>query len=340
MKIAIVGAGAVGGVVAWHLARAGADVVIVGRAATVAAIQRDGLAVTWPDGSERVAIKATADAAAVGPCDAVLVGVKAQDWPAILPVLRPLTGPETLIVPMLNGIPWWYTQGIGGAFEGRRVEAVDADGLLGRGVPAGQIIGCVVYMGAARGSPTDIRWNARKRLVLGEPRGAVTPRLQRLTATLNAAGMTADASDDIRGAIWEKLLGNTTYNPLSAVTGATIGRLSGDVALRRIVRLVMEEMVVVATAVGVTQTFDIEQRLVVSSAMKNSKTSTLQDFEAGRPLELAALVDAVVELGRWTGHAMPMTETIGALADASWQTRWGTDKGNPDNGNTDKGTAS
>jgi 2-dehydropantoate 2-reductase len=323
MKIAIVGAGAVGGVVAWHLARAGADVTIVARQVTAADINRDGLTVTSPEGRSQVAVKATADPTRVGSCDAVFVGVKAQDWPAILPLVQPLTKPETMIVPMLNGIPWWYTQSIGGPFEGRRIEAVDPDGLLGRSVPAAQIIGCVVYMGAARDGVSDIRWNGRKRLVIGEPRGPITPRLERLASVLNAAGMTAEPTGDIRAAIWEKLLGNTTFNPMSVITGATIGRFGSDPGLRRIVRLVMEEMVTVAHAMGVSRDFSIEQRLEIAPSMRNSKTSTLQDFEAGRPLELGALVDAVLELGRWTGHDMPMTQTIGALARASWQTRWG-----------------
>jgi 2-dehydropantoate 2-reductase len=322
MNVAIVGAGAIGGVVAWHLARAGAAPVIVARPESAALLARDGLTVTGPSGSETVAIETTCDAGSLGARDLVLVGLKAHDWPAALPVIGPLLGPDTIVIPMLNGIPWWYFQGSTGRAADRRIRAVDPDGAIAAAIPARSLLGCVVYMGASREAPHRIVSNGRTRLVLGEPGGGMSERLCRVVEFLKRAGLEAEATAEIRQAVWHKVLGNVASNPLSVVTGATMGHLAAAPHLDAIRRTLMEETVAVAEALGIGG-FDIEERLKLSPALADFKTSMLQDFEEGRPLELAAIVDAVVELGTAAGVATPVLRTVGGLALERWLNRHG-----------------
>jgi 2-dehydropantoate 2-reductase len=312
MRVAIVGAGAVGGVVAWHLARAGLDPVLVGRPETVRLIAAEGLRVERDGAAETVRPRATAEPGALGPQDVVLVGFKAQDWADGLKLVLPLLGPRTSLVPMLNGVPWWFFQGYGGPHEGRRVASVDPDGALLAAVPSARVLGCVVYVGAERVSPTEIRWNGRKRLVLGAPLPD-GPDAEPVAALLRAAGITAEVAPDIRAALWAKLLGNVTFNPISALTGATMGRLVDEPALARVVRAVMVEAAAVGRALGVAGEVDIDTRMNIAPEMRASKTSMLQDMEAGRPLELGAIVHAVAELGALAGVSTPTIKMIGAL---------------------------
>ena len=232
MRIAILGAGSVGGVIAWHLVRAGAAPAIVARPESAALLAREGLTVTGPAGPQTVAVAATADPEALGPRDLVLVALKAQDWPAALPLLVPLLGPDTVLVPVLNGLPWWYFQGAEGRLAERRIAAVDPDGALQRAIPVRHILGGVVYIGAAREARNRIRWNGRKRLVLGEPTGGESPRLRRVAAFLAEAGLNAEATPDIRHAVWGKILGNVVHNPLSVVTGRDARPARGRAASR------------------------------------------------------------------------------------------------------------
>jgi 2-dehydropantoate 2-reductase len=322
MRIAVLGAGSVGGVVAWHLARAGAEPVIVARPASAELLAREGLTLIGAGGPETVMVAATADARALGPRALVLVALKAQDWPAALPLLRPLLDARTIVVPMLNGMPWWYFQGVTGALAERRIAAVDPEGALAAAIPARSILGCVVYIAASREAANRVRWNGRKRLLLGEPGGSAGPRLQQVVGLLGDAGLNAEATPDIRRAVWQKILGNVAHNPLSVVTGASIGHLANEPHLRAIMRAVMDEAAMAAAALGIGA-FDIEERLRVSPEMTNFRTSMLQDFEAGRPLELAAIIDAVIEVGKATGVAMPVLTTLGALAHERWQARHG-----------------
>jgi 2-dehydropantoate 2-reductase len=314
MKIAIVGPGAVAGVVAWHLARAGAAPTLVAREATASLIAREGLTLIGAGIDQRVAVAVTSDPQALGPQDAVLVGFKAHDWIAGLDVVRPLIGPQTLLVPMLNGVPWWFFQGFGGEHEGRAVTSVDPQGRLAASLSPAQIAGCVVYVASSRESPARVRWNGRKRLILGSPSSRSDQRLSSLVVLLKAADIDAEASGDIRRDLWMKLLGNVTYNPLSVAAGATLGRMGTFDPLRRIVRAIMEEAVDVGRALGVIDAIDFAERLRVPPQMVDVKTSMLQDYEAGRPLELGAIVDAVIELGALVKVATPMTEAIGTLA--------------------------
>ena len=323
MRIVIAGVGAVGGIVAWHLARAGLAPTLLARSATATQLNAEGLTVRGPDGSETVRVTAVTEAKAAGPCDVLLVGFKAQDWPDAAASLASLIGPQTIVVPMLNGIPWWYFDGIGGAFEGRRVAAVDATGAISKIVPSAQVLGCVVYTGGTRETPAQVHWNGRKRLVLGEPAGPPSARLATVVAMLAGSGLEAVASDDIRREVWNKLLGNITYNPLSVISGATIGAFETDPALSRVVRLVMEEAAAVAYALGIAPPFDLDKRQTVAPSMRAFKTSMLQDYEAGRPLELGAIVHAVVELGHLAGVPTSAIETVGLLAEQRWRAAHG-----------------
>jgi 2-dehydropantoate 2-reductase len=313
-KIAIVGAGSIGAVVAWHLARAGLNPSVVARKASAALLRREGLTLSDAGNNEKVSVHVTDAPESLGQQDLVLVGFKAQDWPAGLSSVLPLVGPKTIVVPMVNGIPWWFFQGFGGTHEGRIVKAVDSDGLLIKSIPPHQILGGVVYIAAERIDAAHIAWSGRKKLVLGEPSGGPSERLEAVVAVLNHAGLEGEASDRIRDIVWHKLLGNVSMNPLSVVTGATMGRMLTHPPLRRILVVMIEEALMLAAALGVKDSFDIEERLKLPPSMMNYKSSMLQDFEAGRPLELGALSQAVGELAELVGLKTPMIDTIGSLA--------------------------
>lgn len=323
MRVAIVGAGAIGGVIAWHMTKAGQAPLIVARPRTAALLAAEGLTLTNGAGTETVAVKVTSDAAAAGVQDLVLVGFKAHDWGSGLDAVTPLVGPSTIVLPMLNGIPWWYLDGLGPHFGDRTLAAVDAQGAIAAAIPTRQVLGGVVYIGANRPTPNAIDWNGRKRLIVGEPLRAQGDRLGEVVALLRAGGIDAEATDDIRFEVWQKLLGNAAYNPLSAVTGAAVDRLAGDPAVRAVAKAIMAECVAVAAALGIENLPDLEVRLEIPPTLVGVKTSMLQDMEAGRPLELGAIAGAVAELGRRTGVPTPLIDCVGALAGSAWQQRWG-----------------
>lgn len=323
MRVAIVGAGAIGGVVAWHMTQAGQKPVIIARPASAALLAEKGLTLQSLSGSDTLAVQVATDAAAVGVQDLVLVGYKAHDWEAGLASVTPLIGPQTIVLPMLNGIPWWYLNGMDSRYGERSLAAVDPAGTIDAAIPAKQTLGCVVYVGANRPEPNVIAWNGRKRFVLGEPLAAAGARLADTVALLKAGGIDAEPASDIRQEVWNKLLGNAAYNPLSALTGATVDKIAGDPAVRAVAKSMMAECVAVATALGIANLPDLEARLVVSPALVGVKTSMLQDMEAGRSLELGAIVGAVAELGRRTGVPTPLIDCVGALVANAWQQRWG-----------------
>lgn len=323
MRVAIVGAGAIGGVVAWQMTQAGQRPLIVARPATAALLASEGLTLQSPQGSKTLAVEATSDATSAGVQDLVLVGYKAHDWAGGLDLVRPLIGPRTIVVPMLNGIPWWYLDGLDARFGDRRLASVDGEGVIDAAVPAGQVLGCVVYIGANRPAPNVIAWNGRKRLILGEPKTASSARLTAVVHYLKAGGVDAEAPGDIRREVWNKLLGNACFNPLSALTGATVDGIVDDPAVRAIAKSIMAECVAVASVLGVNDLPDLEARLAIPPTMIGVKTSMLQDMEAGRPLELGAISSAVSELGRRTGVPTLLIDSVGALAANAWRQRWG-----------------
>ena len=314
LSITVVGAGAIGSAVAFSLARAGFAPKLVARGENLIAIQRDGLRVDKWDGGGRVSLEATDNPSELGQQDLMIGTMKAQDWPTGLATLTPLIGPQTVLLPPINGIPWWYFDGQGGPLGGRRIAAVDPDGTLLAALPSRSVIGSVVYMGVARVAPGGVRWTSGKKFVLGEPAGRASRRTERVAAVLRQSGFDVTITDDIRAEIWTKLIGNAAFNPLSAIARARIDEIMNDPGLGRIALASMREVAAVAAAVGAPSGMDIEKRFAINAELGAFRTSMLQDFEAGRALELGGLVDAVVEIGSNLGVPTPTTEALGALA--------------------------
>ncbi len=314
LSIAVVGAGAVGSTIAYSLAAAGFAPKLVARGETLAAVRRDGLRVDKWDGGGVARLEATDAPEMFGPQGLVVGTMKAQDWPAALGALEPLIGPQTVLLPVINGVPWWYFDGCGGPAAGQSVAAVDPDGALLATLPSRMVIGSVVYMGAARTAPGAVRWTSGNRLVLGEAAGPRRERTEQIAAMLRQSGFDATVADDIRSEIWGKLVGNAAFNPLSVIARAGTDEIMNDPGLGRIALAAMHEVAAVARALGAATGLDVERRFAINAELGAFRTSTLQDYEAGRPLELGALVDAVVEIGEKLKVATPMTAALGALA--------------------------
>jgi 2-dehydropantoate 2-reductase len=310
VRIAVLGAGAIGGYVGAMLHRAGADVSLVARGAHCEAMRSRGLRVLARDESFTVTPTVTDDPAVVGPVDVVLLGLKAHDYAAARELLEPLLGPETAVVAAQNGIPWWYFHGVGGQHEGRRVESVDPGGSVSRAIPPRLAIGCVVYCSTELAEPGVVRHVEGVRFPLGEPDGSKSERATSFSAALRAAGLKAPVVGNIREHIWLKLMGNAVFNPLSALTGATLEDICRHPGTRRTARAMMEEVLAVATALDVKPQLSIEARIAGAEAVGPHKTSMLQDLEAGKPLELDALVGAVVELAEVTDVPVPALRTV------------------------------
>src|SRR5215472_17324113 len=284
-SITVVGGGAIGSAVVFSLARAGFAPRLVARGEAVAAIRRDGLRVDKWDGGGTVQLDVTDNPSELGPQDLVIGTMKAQDWPAGLATLTPLIGPQTALLPPINGIPWWYFDGQDGPLGGRPIAAVDPDGALLAALPARSVIGAVVYMGIARIAPGVIRWTSGNKFVLGEPSGVPGERTERAAEVLRQSGFDVTIADDIRAEIWTKLIGNAAFNPLSAIARARIDELMNDPGLGRIALASMREVAAVAAAVGAPSGMDIEKRFAINAELGAFRTSMLQDFEAGRTLE-------------------------------------------------------
>jgi 2-dehydropantoate 2-reductase len=314
VSIAVVGAGAIGGAVSYALSAAGFAPKLLARGEGLAAIRRDGLRVEKWDGGGTAQIEASDDPATFGPQDLVIGTMKAQDWPAALPLVLPLIGPQTVLLPILNGIPWWYFDGTSGPEAARKVAAVDPEGELTERLPARIVVGAVVYMGAARAAPGVVRWTSGNRLVLGEAAGPERERTRDIAALMQRAGFDATVTEDIRAEVWAKLLGNAAMNPLSVVARARVDEIMADTGLGQIALAAMHEVAAVASAVGAPPAIAVEKRYAINAELGAFRTSMLQDYEAGRALELGALVDAVVEIGERLGVATPMTAALGALA--------------------------
>ena len=314
LSIAVFGAGAIGSAVAFALARAGLAPTLVARGAALDRIRRDGLRVDRPKDGGTVRLAVTDAPASLGPQDLVIGTLKAQDWPSALDQLLPLLGPQSVLLPALNGIPWWYFDGAAGPLAGEPVAAVDPGGRLLAALPARRLVGAVVYMGVTRLGPGHVAWTSGNRFVIGEAQGAPTARTARVAEILRRAGFTVAVTPDIRGEIWAKLLGNAPFNPLSAIARARVDEIMDDAGLGPIALAAMHEVAAVAAALGTPSAMPIEERYRINAELGAFRTSMLQDFEAGRPLELGALVDAVVEIGGRVGVATPMTAALGALA--------------------------
>jgi len=317
MKICIFGAGAIGGYLAVRLANTGQDVSVVARGPHLAAMQADGLRLRIDGGEEVAQVRASADSADLGQQDHVIITLKAHSVPGIAAHLAPLIGPETTIVTGMNGVPYWYFHGLerGGGMNPalHRIEAVDPGGSVSAHLPVEKALGCVVYPACEVVEPGVIRHVSGDRFTLGEPDGSKSGRATRLSDAMRAAGFKAPVRSRIRDEIWIKLWGNLAFNPISALTGATLEQICADPGTRGLARAMMVEGQAVAEALGVKFSIDVDKRIEGAAAVGAHKTSMLQDLELGRPMEIDALVRAVCELGQLTGQATPTIDHVLAL---------------------------
>ena len=317
MKICIFGAGAIGGLMGAKLAAKGdVDVTFIARGPHLAAMRENGVKLISEGTEQIVHPRCVESAEEAGPQDYVLVTLKAHSLPSAAKQMQPLLGPDTAIVSAVNGIPWWYFHGLGGAYEGRIVQSVDPEGQVSALLPPSRAIGCIVYPAAEVTAPGVIEHSYGDRFSLGEPDGSRSPRAQALSEALIAAGFKAPVRPKIRDELWVKLWGNMAFNPISALTTATLDVLTGDEGQRGVARAMMLEGQRVAEALGVRFAIDVDKRIAGAAEVGAHKTSMLQDLERGRPMEIEALLGAVVELADWVGEAAPISRSVLALVRA------------------------
>jgi 2-dehydropantoate 2-reductase len=315
MKIAIIGAGAIGGYVGAKLALAGEDVTFIVRGSNLDAIRKDGMKLIMQDGTDYVAtnVKATNNYAETGPQDMVILAMKAHQLTSVVDDLPKLLGPNTTVVTMQNGIPFWYFHKHGGPLEGRQVHSVDPDGHLSKMIPADQVIGCVVYPASELIAPGVVKHLEGDRFPVGELDGSISERVTRVSACFSNAGFKAPVLDNIRSEIWLKLWGNLTFNPISGLTGSTLLDICQHPLSRELAANMMGEAQQVAEKLGIGFRVSLQQRIAGAEKIGHHKTSMLQDIEAGRAPEIDALVGSVVELGRLTQTPTPHIDTAYAL---------------------------
>ncbi len=320
VKIGIVGVGAIGGWLGASLAGVpGTQVSALARGATLAALQQDGLQLLRKDAngaacSVRVAVQASHHAAALGVQDIIILSVKAPAVQAVAAQMAPMLGPHTVVLSAMNGVPWWFLQGFGGALANQRLQSVDATGTIAQYIPAQHIVGCVVHASCSSAAPAVVEHHFGNGLIIGEPSGIPTQRVQDLLALLLQAGFQAALSAQIQRDIWFKLWGNMTMNPISAITGATTDKILDDDLVRSFVSQVMLEAKAIGLHLGIPIDQQPEDRHQITRKLGSFKTSMLQDVENNKPVELDALVGAVQELGRLTTVPTPYTDALLGLA--------------------------
>ncbi len=315
MKIAIIGAGAIGGYIGTRLALAGEDVTFIARGANLEALRTQGIRLIMADGSEQAVAKveATQDYAAAGPQDLVILAMKAHHVAAVAPEVPKLFGSDTVVIPMQNGIPYWYFYGYPGDLAGTRVRSVDPDGVIGRHIPGERVIGCVVYPAAELVAPGVVKHVEGNRFPVGEPDGTQSDRVKAVSECFVRGGLQAPILEDVRAEIWLKLWGNLTFNPISALSRATLAGICQFPPSRALAAAMMTEAQTVANKLGVTFRVPLEKRIAGAERVGHHKTSMLQDVEARRPLEVEALLGSVVELARLTDTPTPHLDTVYAL---------------------------
>jgi 2-dehydropantoate 2-reductase len=313
MKFAIVGAGAIGGYVGASLAKGGADVTLVARGAQLAALRANGVTVKSARGDFTAHPAATDAIASIGPVDVVVLAVKAHQIAPIVHDLRSLYHDGTAVVAMQNGVPWWYFQGVPGPYEGHVVRSVDPDGSISAAIEPRRIVGCVIYCSTELEAPGVIRHIEGTRYSLGDPAGGISERTTRIAEAFVAAGLKSPVENDLRPEIWLKLLGNASFNPISALTRATLVEMCDDPGVEHAAAEMMREASAVASAVGVTIPLSIEKRIDGARRVGAHKTSMLQDLEMRKPFELDALTGAIVEMGALVGVPTPATAQVYAL---------------------------
>ena len=314
MKACIYGAGAIGGWLGHGLARAGCDVSVVARGATLAALQQHGLRLHSAGQVSAQSVTASADPGALGVQDLVVLSVKAPSLPEVARHIAPLIGPHTLVLSAMNGVPWWFLHGFGGALAGQQLVSVDAGGTLGSAIAPQHIVGGVVHASCSVDAPGLVRHHFGNKLIIGEPSGVKTSRVVQLAALLEQAGFEAPVSGQIQTDIWFKLWGNMTVNPISALTGATTDRIMADDLVRGFISSVMLEAKAIGARLGIEIDQQPEDRHAVTLKLGAFKTSMLQDVEAGKAVELDALVSSVKELGALTQTATPFTDALLGLS--------------------------
>ncbi|MFZ0995644.1 MAG: 2-dehydropantoate 2-reductase [Candidatus Dormiibacterota bacterium] len=314
MKFVVLGAGATGGLLGAHLARAGEDVTLIARGPHLAAMRADGLRVTGLGGSFTVHPECTDDLAPIRSADVVFVTVKAHSLTPLAERLGAELGENTSLVGAQNGIPWWFFDGFGGQLEGTRLESVDPGGVIARNIDLARVIASVVYPAVRMLDFGVLEHLEGNRISLGEPNGPPSPRIVEVSATLKRAGFKAPVQKRIRPEIWLKLLGNASFNPISALSGATLSEIISDPSGLALVRAMMEEVERIGRAIGIEIPLDIDRRVDAAARVGEHKTSMLQDLEAGRRLELGATLAAVVEIAQLLQLPVPHLEAVLACA--------------------------
>ena len=314
MKICIYGAGAIGGWIGARLAAQGAQVSVLARGATLEALRTHGLRLQQDGSLLQLPVQVADNAAALGVQDLVVVAVKAPALADVARGIAPLLGPNTVVLTAMNGVPWWFFQGFGGAYQGTPLRAVDATGAIAAAIPAEQLIGCVVHAGTSVPEPGLVQHHFGNKLILGEPAGGRSPRVQQLAELLERSGFEAPVSDCIQKDIWFKLWGNMTVNPVSALTGATTDLIMADPLVCGFTTRVMLEAKEIGLRLGIPIDQQPEDRHAITRKLGAFKTSMLQDVEAGKSVELDALVTAVQELGRLTGVDTPFMDALLGMA--------------------------
>ncbi|MBO6781900.1 MAG: 2-dehydropantoate 2-reductase [Alphaproteobacteria bacterium] len=313
MRICIVGAGAIGGLLAARLARTGAQVSVVARGAHLEAIRTKGLHYRSPTTSFEVTVEASESPAQLGTQDFVILTLKAPSLPGIAPQLSPLFGPDTTVVTAMNGIPWWFCDALPKPLEGRQLVSVDPDGILAGAFPKGPSVGCVVHAGASVPEPGLVDHAAGEGFIFGGAQRGVSAQAAAMADLASQAGLSGTYTEDIHSEIWLKLIGNMGMGPISALTGATLAGIASDADARPIAAEMMSEAVDVGEALGLPMDMSVEARIDLGAELGEFKPSILQDLERGRPMEIDALVTVVCELGQIAGVPTPTIDTVLAL---------------------------
>jgi 2-dehydropantoate 2-reductase len=312
VKFAVVGAGAIGAYVGAALARGGADVTLIARGEHLRAMQTHGVKVLSPRGDFEARPAATDDFAAIADADVVFIGLKAYSLPELAPAIGSNLRAGAAAIAAQNGVPWWYFQNEGGPLDGAVVESVDPGGIVSQSIPAETVVGCVVYCATELAGPGVIRHLEGTRFSIGEPNGSESERCSAISEAFRAGGLKCPVDSRLRDQIWLKLIGNAAFNPMSVLTRATLAQLGEAPEMRDVLRSLLEEGAAVAAALGATLSVSIERRLEGGFAVGEHKTSMLQDFEAGKPLEIDCLTGAVIELAAKVGVDVPGLRVVDA----------------------------
>jgi len=318
VKVCVIGAGSIGATIGAKLSAAGERVCLIARGEHLEAIRREGLQLVDLVGprSGTFRLPASAQPSDFGPQDLIVIALKAHSVAAMLPRLAPLLDSGTVVLPALNGLPWWYFHRAGGPYEGMRLRSLDPDATMDAALDAARVVGCVVHLAAELVQPGRVQHTAGRRLIVGEPDGSESERVRRIASALQAAGFDCEVSSRIRRDIWSKLIGNLSFNPVAALTGYRMDQICNDAEILDVIRDVLREGIEVAGRLGVSIGLTPDQRIDVARQLGAARISMLQDLEQRRPLELAAIVGAVIELAELTGVPVPSTRTLHALVQA------------------------